>query len=81
VFNAEACFPLSPKSEKTNPRDQLEVILEILGQQTADDFSFISGGPQARLLTKINARTPKLRFDKEFPYSSTRITGLLHKLL
>ena len=91
IFTGTSCFPLSPcdkmKKAKDNSKaivsknDQLRVILQILGYQTDEDASFISGRSSQDYLTTLQSTETKINFTLEYPKTHERLCNTLDSML
>ncbi len=91
LFKGSSCFPLSPCQGKKgasssseaviDQRDQLKVILGILGDQTEEDVCYLSEMRSVNYIEKHLPNLPKINFKKEFPNTDPAVVTLLHNML
>ena len=68
LFTGTSCFPLSPcgkmkdssKKNIVSKNDQLKRILEILGDQSQEDTSFVSDNSAHNYIQSLSTSTPKI---------------------
>ena len=70
-FVGESCFPLSPVNldnltEVDNEKDQLGIIIDILGQLNKDDKSFLVFDKQWKHLDRFIGKYDKIDFTQEY---------------
>lgn len=67
VFKGSSCFPLSPapdmKGDDIDQKDQLKVVLSILGQVDNCDKSFLTDEEQVDHLDDNSVSYPRVQFD------------------
>ena len=87
MFPGSSCFPLSPEIKKDKKKlvvkgkkDQLKVILEVLGTPCERDFEFITDPNSLNYLKSFKKRERK-QFKELFPASSADGIDLLEKML
>ena len=61
--------------------DQLKVILDIMGQLTPDDTSFISDVSAIDYVNNLNSNQARIEFKKEFPYTTPGVLEILQDML
>ena len=79
LFPGKSCFPLSPdKHAKKSPlkkypvseKDQLNVVMEVLGTPTDDDLSFITDSSAVTYLKDYPQGHVGINWKERFPYAS-----------
>lgn len=88
LFPGTSCFPLSPEINKKDKRklvikgkkDQLKVILSVLGTPNEEDCDFIKD-PNSLNYLKSFKKEEKLKFQEIFPASCAQAIDLLEKML
>ena len=91
LFPGSSCFPLSPRKgskdhgsssrKLVSSRDQLKLILNMLGRQNEDDSSFITEPDVLDFHERLNSKDKKSDFKSIFPYSSDLMVDLLEGML
>jgi len=85
LFPGTSCFPLSPSADlpygEVAEKDQIEVILRTLGALSEEDFSFISDPRTFDYLDDHYCEEPKIKFEKELPFSHPDLIAMLSSLL
>lgn len=89
LFPGKSCFPLSPSDKPTDkilgmptsPRDQLKLILNVYGEPSAADLSFLNDQRAEDYVKALSRTKSKLDFREKLPGASDRALDLLSKLL
>lgn len=69
------------KKNIVSKNDQLKVILEILGDQDAQDTSFVSDPSALDYIHTLRPNSCKIEFKKEFPFTTPEILDILENML
>ena len=83
LFPGTSCYPLSPGSagdSKNSEKDQLNVILKVLGSPSTDDYAFISDPNRVKDLMKLPPQK-RTNFKVKYPAAGDDAIDLLDKLL
>eukprot|EP01022_Parablepharisma_sp_SALTPOND_P017620 TRINITY_DN2848_c2_g1_i1.p1 TRINITY_DN2848_c2_g1~~TRINITY_DN2848_c2_g1_i1.p1 ORF type:complete len:557 (-),score=36.38 TRINITY_DN2848_c2_g1_i1:1185-2855(-) len=89
LFPGRSCFPLSPSANPTekvlgmpvSPRDQLKVILEVFGEPSVTDLSFLNDQRAEDYVKAVATPKGKLALKERLPASDKNALDLLEKLL
>ncbi len=81
LFPGGSCFPLSPMgSGPLATRDQLGVIVDVLGTPTEKDLTFLEGKDLVESLMEL-PKKERVNLDKLYPAAGKDATDLLGKML
>mmetsp|Transcript_36942 Transcript_36942/g.56574 ORF Transcript_36942/g.56574 Transcript_36942/m.56574 type:complete len:173 (+) Transcript_36942:794-1312(+) len=82
LFPGKACYPLSPNGSDDQDKDQLNVILNALGNLSSDDLSFVTDR-DAKKYTKqfLEQDEMPINYNIEFHESDPALAQLMHKLM
>jgi len=69
------------KKNIVSKNDQLKVILDILGDQTSEDLSFVTDASALDYIRTLKSNNCKIQFKKEFPFTTPQVLDVLENML
>ena len=71
----------SKKQKIVSKNDQLKKILDILGDQTEDDTSFVTDASAQKYVSDLSSNSSKIQYEKEFPFTAPAVLEILDSML